>query len=81
MRDFKGANMTTLVGKKIIAMRPMTQQEMDQEGWESKFQGVPVVLILESGVKLYSSCDEEGNGPGAMFGMTPDGKSFSIYSE
>jgi len=56
-----------LVGRTIVEVRPMTDEEKYAEGWEH-FVGSPLVLILDNGLKLYPSEDEEGNGPGALFG-------------
>ena len=62
-------------GRKIKAMRPMTQQEFEEEGWD---RGT-TAIELDDGTVLYPSQDPEGNGPGALFGRTPDGKTFSLY--
>ncbi len=68
--------MQVLVGKTIVAVREMTQEELEHEGWSNRLL-VPV-LVLSDGTKLYCSRDEEGNGPGALFGMTLDGESFAV---
>jgi len=61
----------TVVGKRIVDVRAMTQNEMQQEGWSVPYRGArPVVMVLDDGTRLYASQDEEGNGPGAMFGAT-----------
>jgi hypothetical protein len=64
-----------LVGQKIKAIRKMTKKDMEQEGWHGD---PPQVIILENGIKLYASCDEEGNGSGCMFGRKPDGDGFYV---
>lgn len=54
-------------GLKIKEVRSMTKVELNGEGWDSRY---PVVcIVLEDGTKLYPSRDEEGNGPGAIFGI------------
>jgi len=40
--------------------------------------GVPTALVLENGTVLYPSRDEEGNGPGAMFGRTKAGTTITL---
>jgi len=56
-------------GSKIILVREMTAREMKAEGWGClPCQLPPVVLVLDSGAKLFASQDEEGNGPGSLFG-------------
>ena len=63
-----------VVGQKIVGVRWMNVAELKAEHWES-YEKV-LVLILENGVKLYPSRDEEGNGGGALFGR---GKTGSFY--
>jgi len=54
------------VGLKITAIRPMTKKEVDGEAWDSRH---PIVAIeFDNGDVIYASRDEEGNGPGAIFG-------------
>ena len=58
------------IGLKIKDVRMMTKEELNNEGWEENWGSFPVVIILEDGSKIYASQDPEGNGPGALFGMT-----------
>ena len=67
----------SMIGSKIIDIRPMTKAEMDKEGWQKR--ETPMVLVLSSGTILYPSQDTEGNDAGALFGMTSDGISFGVY--
>lgn len=61
-----------IVGKKIVALRRMTKKEMNDEGWD---HGRPAMILeLEGGIRLYPSRDEEGNGPGALFGIDARGR-------
>ena len=64
----------TLVGRTITEVRRMTDGEKDREYWEEARGESAVVLVLDSGLILYPSRDEEGNGPGALFGMDVDGE-------
>lgn len=66
--------MSDLVGRTITEVRPMTPAELRKEYWS----GPGTVLVLDDGTKLYPSCDEEGNDPGALFGSSPDGKQFGV---
>jgi hypothetical protein len=64
----------TLIGKVIVNFREMTDAEMEAEGW----QGAPgYALVLDDGTVLYPSQDEEGNGPGVLFGLESDGTKVS----
>jgi len=60
--------MENIIGQKIVEVRPMTSEEKEDEGWEYG----TVVIVLNNGVLLYSSSDEEGNDAGVMFGKKGD---------
>lgn len=64
--------MADILGQKIIQIRSMSPAEMRLEGWEEDAHGRPPVLVLSNGVKIYPSRDEEGNGPGGLFGRKGD---------
>lgn len=52
-----------LVGRKIVAVRYMTEAEVEELGW----YGSAVVVILDNGLALFPSSDDEGNDAGALF--------------
>lgn len=62
-------------GQTITMVRTMTDKEMKDEGWERRhYTSVnPTCLVLSDGTILYTSQDEEGNGPGMFFGKTKEG--------
>lgn len=70
-------NDSNIVGKKIVEVRPMTNQEMADQYWEETHDGPAAVIVLDDGTLLYPSQDPEGNGPGALFGKDSEG-SFQI---
>ena len=69
-----------LLGRQIVEVRYMTEQEQQ----EQRKMGVAdrvwpcaaLVLVLNDGTKAWMSADDEGNGPGALFGQTADGEKF-----
>jgi hypothetical protein len=62
------------MGLTITNVRPMTPAECDTEGWDYSLHGVvPTALELSDGSVLYPSRDSEGNGPGALFGVSAEG--------
>jgi hypothetical protein len=67
-------NNDDVVGHKIRSVRQMHKHEWEAEGWH---RGA-IVLELSNGTKLYASKDDEGNGPGAMFGIDSRGDSFAL---
>ena len=66
-----------LEGAKIVRIREMTRIEADKEGWDLRHNGCRV-LVLDNGIKLYASQDYEGNGPGALFFVTKDKKTYAV---
>jgi hypothetical protein len=59
-----------VIGATIVTVRPMTKAEADVEGWSiTGRHGAPFVVVLSTGAVLYPSRDDEGNGPGALFGQ------------
>lgn len=52
-----------LVGRTIVGVRYMTDDECNDMDWYSR----PVVLILDNGLQIYPSRDDEGNDGGALF--------------
>jgi hypothetical protein len=67
-------NDSYLIGKKVVDVRGMTKEEMETEGWE--MHKSTTVVVFDDGTRIFASRDEEGNGPGVLFGTDPNGKGF-----
>lgn len=52
-----------LVGRTIVGVRYMTDKECTDMDWMQK----SIVLILDNGLQIYPSRDDEGNDGGALF--------------
>lgn len=52
-----------LVGRKIVRVRYLTAEEMEDMGWYSN----PIVLQLDDDTLVFPSADDEGNDGGALF--------------
>jgi hypothetical protein len=63
--------LNVLEGRTIKTVRPMTDVEMEREGWKHSHE-TPPVLVLDDGQCLFPSQDSEDNGPGALFGYYPE---------
>ena len=71
--------MDELVGRAIIAVRPMAPDEMEREGWDSSPDlSRPVAIVFDDETLIYPARDVEGNGPVALFGIDASGLSFRI---
>lgn len=57
-----------LKDKTIVDVRYLTDEEAESLGWNSR----SLVIHLDDGTLIYPSRDDEGNGPGALFGQTPE---------
>lgn len=53
-----------LIGLTIAGVRPMTNKELEREGWDD-FE-IPVVIEFDDGSTLHAMRDPEGNGPGVV---------------
>ena len=67
-----------LAGRRIVEVRAMNTSELAAEGWPPD-QTVSV-LVLDNGTLLFPSRDEEGNGPGALFGATARKRGFRVFA-
>jgi len=68
--------MDEITGKKIVAVRKLTAKEMQNEGWDTSSEAM--CLVLEGGALIYASRDDEGNGPGSLFGQQK-GQTYTIW--
>jgi hypothetical protein len=57
-----------LLNKKITRVRYVSPKEADDMGWNSR----PVAFMLETGVWIFASMDDEGNDGGALFTTMSD---------
>jgi hypothetical protein len=60
--------MEKLIGRTIVAVRYLTQEELDDMDW---YGNVPV-LVFDDGTEIVASQDSEGNGPGVFFVDRPE---------
>jgi len=59
-----------LLGKKIVAVRYMTDKEREDSMWFHR----GLVITLSDGSMIYPSADDEGNDAGALFGQDKKGE-------
>ena len=57
----------SLVGRTITGVREMTDQELEDFGWERSGGSLPIIYTLDNGLTFTPSQDPEGNGPGHIF--------------
>ena len=69
-----------IVGQRIVAVRLLTDDELEMEYWEH-MGASPVVLVLSNGTTIYASTDEEGNGPGELIHRVGPTESYFIKLE
>jgi hypothetical protein len=68
--------MTRLVGARVVEVRRLSTRELAREGWPTDEH--VLALAFDNGLVVYASRDDEGNGPGAMFGATARGHGFRV---
>lgn len=78
LEALKGADQfkDDLVGRKIIQIRRMTKDEMDNFGWYSN----PVIIRLDNGASLIPMRDDEGNDGGAMELIDWEGNAKTLFT-
>ena len=59
-------------GKVVRKVRYLSKDELAREGWDQR-QKVAAFEFTDDSL-LYASCDPEGNGPGALFGVSSQGQ-------
>ena len=65
-----------MAGRVVKRVRLLTKKEMAEEGWADD---KPATAIeFEDGSIVYGARDEEGNGPGELFGVESDGVTFML---
>lgn len=64
-----------IAGRTIAKVRWMTQAEMEELGWHRR----TTVLELDNGDCVYASQDDEGNGPGTLFGNAAQGENYYVF--
>lgn len=71
----------SLVGRTIVAVRRMTDDEREAEYWTREDIEGTYALELDDGTVLFPARDWEGNSGGALFGRDADGEGFYVRSE
>jgi len=66
-----------MIGKKVVEVKLMSDAEVDDFGWHQS----TMVLVFDDGTEVFAASDEEGNGPGCLFGVEPDGSEFYVTKE
>lgn len=57
----------TIIGSVVTKIRGMTKKEKENEDWDNGSK--IIVLELNTGQIIFASQDDEGNGPGCLFGQ------------
>jgi hypothetical protein len=65
-RDYWAKQASVLVGKKVVGVRPMAPQEIEDFGWEDFNSDTAIVIIFDDGTVIVPMRDEEGNGAGVL---------------
>jgi hypothetical protein len=74
--------MEGLIGATVVQVRRCTEQEMEDNHWETgEGRYRPICIELSSGAVLYAQEDEENNGPGVMVAQGADKTTFSYLFE
>lgn len=61
-----------LIGRTVTNVRCMTAEELEAENWDAHWAN-PTAIVFDDGTVVYASRDDEGNGPGVLFGIDSTG--------
>lgn len=63
-----------LIDEEISSVQPMSAYALRQRRWpvDNPHLPAPPVITLSNGDKIFPSQDVEGNGPGVVFGVSPE---------
>ena len=61
-----------LVGKTVGVVRPLTEAEAEQFGWDYDHESEAMAIFFTDSTILVPSADPEGNGAGFLFKINPD---------
>ena len=64
--DYLNNEYKHFIGKTIIGIRPLHDEEMEDYGWHIGGGALPMVIIFNDGSALIPSMDPEGNGAGFL---------------
>jgi hypothetical protein len=65
-KEFIQTTYGDLVGRKIVAVRPLAKKELEEFYWEETWGSVALCVILDDGQVLIPAQDPELNGPGYL---------------
>ena len=65
-KKWTGVAKKQLLGKRIIKVEYMEQEECDVYGWDSK----PITFFLDDGTRVIAQKDDEGNDGGVLTCLT-----------
>ncbi len=66
-----------LLGKKIIAVEYISEDEAEDMGWHSR----PIAFKLDDGTWVVAQCDDEGNNGGVLAYSHEDDDKYSMDSK
>lgn len=72
---------TELEGRTIETVRAMTTEEIEREFPYAPALETPLMIVLDDGTEIFPSQDSEGNGPGQLFGRTPNGEQVAYFAQ
>ena len=66
----------SLIGRKVVQVRDMTQAELDNQGWGGDSN--PQAIVFDDGSIVFASCDSEGNDAGCLFAINGKGENVFV---
>ena len=74
--------MTDIIGAKIVAVRSLTDDELNREGWLETVHREAIeaaaVIVFDNGMTIFGSQNKYGDWPGALLAHLP-GEAESVW--
>jgi len=71
-------NHDDLIGRKIVAIKKMTDKEHEERMWGDPKRFPCTILVLDNDEEIYATSDPEGNAPGTMLHRYTNGEDYII---
>jgi hypothetical protein len=70
-----------VIGRRIVDVRPLTDQELEEMGWAaSPGRGQPVALVLDDSGLIFAASDTEYNNFGLLNTRAPEGDDEPLHA-
>jgi hypothetical protein len=67
---------SNIKGRTVTAIRDMTQEDIEANGWDHHYGPVKVIEFDHGHVVVFAMSDDEGNAPGVLVWVSQEGDGY-----